>query len=72
MTNEGYVRLSIAIIDQAAQDYRTALRGGVVDNKAPKDTIAECERFFRSPFFNILTNIDGEYFITRIRKEINK
>lgn len=28
MTNEGYVRLSNAIVAQAAQDYRTALRGG--------------------------------------------
>ena len=29
MTNEGYVRLSNAIVAQAAQDYRTALGGGV-------------------------------------------
>ena len=43
--------------------------GGKVDNKNPKDVIDECERFFRSPFFNSLTNIDGEYFITNIRKE---
>jgi len=28
MTNEGYVRLSIAIIEQASKDYRTALGGG--------------------------------------------
>lgn len=68
MTNEGCVRLSNAIVAQAVQDYRTAL-GGKVDNKSAKDVINECERFFRSPFFNSLTNIDGEYIITNIRKE---
>lgn len=57
------------IIEQAVKDYRKALAGDYVENKAPKDVIAECERFFRSTWFSLLTKVDGEYLITEIRKE---
>lgn len=57
------------IIEQAVKDYRKALVGEYVEHKAPKDVIAECERFFRSTWFSLLTKVDGEYLITEIRKE---
>ena len=57
------------IIEQAVKDYRKALAGEYVEHKAPKDVIAECERFFRSTWFSLLTKVDGEYLITEIRKE---
>lgn len=43
------------IIEQAVKDYRKALAGEYVEHKAPKDVIAECERFFRSTWFSLLT-----------------
>lgn len=58
-----------AIIEQAVKDYRKALAGEYVEHKSPKDVIAECEWFFRSTWYSILTKVDGEYLITEIRKE---
>lgn len=64
--------LSNAIILQAVKDYRSALAGGSVNGRDSKSVIAECERFFRSEWFSVLTNADGEYLITNIRKEFEK
>lgn len=61
--------LSNAIILQAVKDYRTALAGGNVAHKPPGSVIVEVERFFRSEWYNILTNVDGEVLIEKIRKE---
>lgn len=62
---EGIERLANAIILQAVKDYRKALKGPSLNAAV----IAECERFFRSDWFRMLTKVDGEYLITNIRKE---
>ena len=61
--------LSNAIILQAVKDCRTALSGSKVSGKPPGSVIAECERFFRSNWFLVLTSVDGEVLIEKIRKE---
>jgi len=61
-----------AIILQAVKDYRSALGGGTVNGKSPGDMIAECERFFLSDWFMVLTNLDGEALKDKIRKEFKK
>lgn len=61
--------LSNAIILQAVKDYRTALGGGKVNGKPPGSVIVEVERFFRSSWFDVLTDVDGEVLIEKIRKE---
>ena len=61
--------LSNAIILQAVKDYRTALGGGNVGGKPSGSVIIECERFFRSNWFLVLTSVDGEVLIEKIRKE---
>ncbi|MBQ3607088.1 MAG: hypothetical protein II991_02195 [Bacteroidales bacterium] len=61
--------LSNAIILQAAKDYRTALGGSGIGKRPPGSVIVEVERFFRSEWFDILTNVDGEVLIEKIRKE---
>lgn len=66
---EGFENLANAIILQVVKDYRKALSGCKVEKRDSKSVIAECERFFRSEWFRELTDIDGEYLITRIRKE---
>ena len=70
MTNEeGIENLTNAIILQAVKDYRKALKRFSLNGKSSTAVIAECERFFRSEWYSQLTNVDGEYLITNIRKE---
>lgn len=69
MTFEKLHNLCNGIVEQAAKDYRKALSGARVEHKAPEKVIAECEQFFRSKWFSLLTNVDGEYLITEMRKE---
>ena len=72
--NDGdpYENLANAIIVQAASDYRTALKK-LKRNPKNKDAMAEameCERFFRSDWYEHLTSVDGEYLINKLRQEV--
>ena len=67
--NERYREFADAIVLQAVSDYREALGGKKVGGKDPELTIRECENFFRSDRYRVLTTIDGEYLIDNIRKE---
>ena len=70
MINEDDIEnLTNAIVLQAVKDYRRALKGFSLNGKSSTDVIADCERFFRSEWYSQLTNVDGEYLITNIRKE---
>lgn len=62
-------RLVEHIILKAVSDYRQALRGKGYRGKEPKKVIKECERFFRSEWYETLTKLDGELLITKLRKE---
>jgi hypothetical protein len=66
---KGLENLANGIIIQAVTDYRKALRGFSSNSKSSSAIAAECERFFRSEWFSVLTNVDGEYLIINIRKE---
>ena len=57
-----YENLANAIVLQAVKDYR------LTDDEAE---LAEIERFFRSDWFGVLTDVDPEYLIRRLRKEKN-
>ena len=58
-----YENLANAIVLQAVKDYR------LTDDEAE---LAEIERFFRSDWFGVLTGVDPEYLIRRLRKEKDK
>ena len=60
---KGVRKLTAAIILLAVRDYRTALADD--DSRV----ISECERFFRSEWFESLTRLDGDYLIREIRRE---
>ena len=69
-----YTNLANAIILAAAKDHRRALRRL---KKYPWDKDAEsvrkdCERFFRSGWFGVLSKVDPEYLIRKLRKEKSK
>ena len=55
-----YENLANAIVLSAVKDYRRS---------SSKRTMEEIERFFRSGWFRVLTNIDGEQLIRDLRKE---
>ena len=57
-----YENLANAIVLQAVKDYR------LTDDEAE---LAEIESFFRSDWFGVLTDVDPEYLIRRLRKEKN-
>ena len=65
-----YQELYNAIVLQAVTDYRNALAGDSYCGTPPEDVVGECERFFRSEYFALLTKVPGEYLIERIRKEV--
>ena len=67
---EPYKELTNAIIQQAAIDYRNALVGIGYERRSPEYVIKECEEFFRSDYYSLLTKVPGEYLIERIRKEV--
>lgn len=63
---DGYKELANAIILQAVKDYRKALK---YDERGRK---REIERFFRSEYFTVLTNISGEMMIQKLRAEVKE
>ena len=67
-----YEKLANAIVVQAANDYRAALRKkkGNPRNSEMLRNVNEIERFFRSGWYQALTTVDGEYLMDKIRQEI--
>ena len=68
-TDNCYHDLANAIILQAVEDYRDALNGKSYNYKPPEYIVKSVEKFFRSNYFKILTNVSGEYLIEQLRKE---
>ena len=67
-----YEKLANAIVLQAVSDYRAALKK-VKKNPNNRDAIGEAlqiEKFFRSPWYQVLTSVDGEFLIEKLQKEI--
>lgn len=67
-----YTNLANAIIIQAAKDYKKALRRL---KKFPRDKEVrhikrDCERFFRSGWFERLTDLNGEVLIRKLNEEV--
>ena len=69
MNNKAADNLSNAIILSAVDDYRKALAGKRVAGKEPGWVISDCERFFLSEWFTVLTNLDGETLLDKLKKE---
>ena len=70
---EHYRTLADAIILQAVKDYREALKR-VQHRPYNHDAVAmkaECERFFRSEWFGLLTKIDPEVLILGLQSEVD-
>ena len=68
----GYEELANAIIVQAAKDYREALRllSMNPNDKSAKRDQRNIERFFRSEWFSILTDLNGELLLKKLKEEV--
>lgn len=68
----GYQALANAIIIQAAKDYRGALERlrYSPDDKSAKHDKLSIERFFRSDWFCILSNLNGELLLKKLKEEV--
>lgn len=71
-TGDPYEKLANAVIAQAAEDYRRLLKR-VKKNPANREALDEAlqvERFFRSGWYQRLTNVDGEFLIRKLQENI--
>ena len=68
--DEAYERLAAAIVVQAVKDYKGALRkearGKATDST--QGTIVSCEHFFKSDWFQMLSDLDGVALMQKVRK----
>ena len=67
----GYEDLANAIIIQAVEDYRCALRNLT---KHPEDSGLlevkdKLEEFFNSDWYAVLTDVEGSYLMQKVREE---
>ena len=70
--NTSYENLANAIIVQAANDYRKALRDLETNPKyePAQHTVKEVERFFRSDWCAELSSVSGETLIRMLKAEV--
>ena len=64
MNEEGIKRLAMAIVFQAVQDYKKALKHN------DKVEIRNLEKWFRGNKYKTLCSIDGDYLIRKIKEVI--
>ena len=71
---DGYQELAIAIVVQAAKDYRSTLKEMKrhPEMKALKRRAERIEAFIRSDWCHTLIGADGESIITRLKKEVEE
>ena len=69
-----YQALANAIVELAVKDYKKALKQHYrfPDNKEYVDEVASLERFFRSGWYGMLTNLDGELLMNGVRRMVRQ
>lgn len=70
---KNYENLANAIVVQAMQDYRLALRAirKRSNNLMAIRTKVEIEQFFHSGWYRLLTTVDGDYLIEKVSDVVN-
>ena len=61
-------------MELAVKDYKKALKQQYrfPNNKEYSDAVATLERFFRSGWYGMLTNLDGEVLMTSVRRMVRQ
>ncbi len=71
---EPYINLANAIVKEAAKEYVSALRK-IKRNRGNQSAMKEAmelEQFFYSPDFALLTSLDPDYLIQKLREKVCK
>lgn len=71
---DSYQALANAIVELAVKDYKTALKYHFrhPDKQEYENDVASLERFFRSGWYGMLTDLDGEYLMNGVRTMVRK
>ena len=69
-----YQSLANAIVELAVKDYKTALKYHYrhPNRKEYADDVSRLERFFRSGWYGMLTNLDGELLMNGVRRMVRQ
>nr|DAL77427.1 MAG TPA: hypothetical protein [Caudoviricetes sp.] len=69
-----YQALANAIVELAVKDYKKALKYHFKhpQNKDYTRNVADLERFFRSGWYGMLTDLDAEYLMNGVRAMVRK
>lgn len=69
-----YQALANAIVELAVKDYKKALKRHYrfPDSEDYATEVKSLERFFRSGWYGMLTDLDGEYLMTGVRRMAHK
>ena len=70
--SDPYQNLANAIVAQAAQDYLSALKKLKKNprNRMAMDEAMQLEKFFHSGWYEILTDVDPDYLIRKLREKV--
>lgn len=70
--DDNYQDLANGIVVQAAKDYRKALKRLMKfpSSNSAKREIKQLEVFFGSDYYKLLTSLDGELLIERLKQEL--
>ena len=67
-------KLANAIVEQAVEDYRKAqarIKANPMIADHAKVELSQLEQFFRSQWFEALTDVDGQLILSRLKKEVS-
>ena len=66
--------LAMAVVEKAVEDWRSAVEKLRLwpEDPAAGWILRETERFFRSRWFRILVDLDGEEFLSRLRRQAGR
>lgn len=67
LDDTGFQNLSIAIVQQACEDYKKAYMGEFVDHKSPQLVMGDIEKWVRSQDYEYLTKVHGPTLLKKVR-----
>lgn len=72
ISDDPYEHICKAIIIQAVNDYRRAMKKVIVNprNKDALDDVLDIEAFLKSQWFQQLSQLDGQYILKRLQIEM--
>lgn len=70
--DDNFQDLANAVVVRAAKDYRRALKRLIKfpSSHSAKQAIMQLEVFFRSDYYKLLTSLDGERLIEKLKQEL--